>query len=235
MFEQLIESSAHRQPGFGQTVLSMAIHAGIFCGAVTFTRSAATPPVAIPADTMMIWMNPSTARFRNPIPAHVLARGFSTPIVPAVDVPNHFPVVVPGPSYLPIDPRSVFGNDRGTTRGVDTMSGVGTGPGFAEDVYLAAEVDEAPERVAGAQCSGVYPSGFKSAGIEGTVVLQFVVNQNGRVEAGSVRVVESPMPAFATAAEEGLLGAGCHFKPGRSRGQPVRVLVQQPIAFRINR
>ncbi len=69
----------------------------------------------------------------------------------------------------------------------------------------------------------------RKAGIEGRVIIQFIVNEQGSVE--DPRVVRG-------------IGGGCDeealravrqakFKPGRQRGQPVRVQYSLPIVFKL--
>jgi hypothetical protein len=62
--------------------------------------------------------------------------------------------------------------------------------------------------------------------------MQFVVNTDGKVDPGSLKVMNSTHKAFEDPAKDALLK--CPFKPGRSRGQPVRVLVQQAITFKLS-
>lgn len=74
-----------------------------------------------------------------------------------------------------------------------------------------------------------YPEMARKAGIEGRVIIQFIVNEQGRVE--DPRVVRG-------------IGGGCdeealrvvkkaEFEPGRQRGQPVRVQYSLPIVFKL--
>ena len=75
-----------------------------------------------------------------------------------------------------------------------------------------------------------YPEMARRAGIEGRVIVQFIVNENGQVE--NPRVVRG-------------IGGGCDqealrvirevkFKPGMQRGRPVRVQFSLPIVFRLS-
>ena len=74
-----------------------------------------------------------------------------------------------------------------------------------------------------------YPEMARRAGIEGRVTIQFIVNEQGRVE--NARVVRG-------------IGGGCdeealrvvsqaRFVPGLQRGRPVRVQFSLPIVFRL--
>lgn len=74
-----------------------------------------------------------------------------------------------------------------------------------------------------------YPEIAKKAGVEGRVIVQFVVNEQG--------MVENPVVVRG-------IGAGCdeeaikavqtaRFTPGRQRGQPVKVKMSLPITFKL--
>ena len=74
---------------------------------------------------------------------------------------------------------------------------------------------------------------LRDAGIEGSVVYEVVIGIDGHPEPESLRLVSSSNKAFERPARDVILGSV--FRPGRMRGQPVRVLVRQPIAFQIIR
>ena len=76
-----------------------------------------------------------------------------------------------------------------------------------------------------------YPPLLKDAGIEGKVVYEFVVGVNGHPEADSFKLISSDQKAFDRPAKDLIMGSV--FRPGRMRGQPVRVLVRQPVSFTI--
>ena len=78
-----------------------------------------------------------------------------------------------------------------------------------------------------------YPSMLQSAGLEGDVRAQFVVDTLGRVEQRSFRALESSHDLFAAAVREALSRA--RFKPAEAGGRKVRQLVEQTFTFRITR
>lgn len=99
-----------------------------------------------------------------------------------------------------------------------------------EDFFVV--VEQMPELVGGmAELQGCvnYPETARKAGIEGRVIVQFIVNENGKVE--DPRVVRG-------------IGGGCdeeaikavkdaNFKPGRQRGKAVRVQYSLPVIFKL--
>ena len=78
-----------------------------------------------------------------------------------------------------------------------------------------------------------YPSMLQSAGVEGDVRAQFVVDTLGRVEPGSVRVLETTHDLFASAVRDALSRA--RFKTAQAGGHKVRQLAEQVFTFRISR
>lgn len=75
----------------------------------------------------------------------------------------------------------------------------------------------------------VYPPLALQAGVEGTVYVQFIVDETGRVI--DPVVVRSPNDLLARAAVEAVLT--CEFRPGQQRGRPVRVRFTMPVKFQL--
>jgi protein TonB len=99
-----------------------------------------------------------------------------------------------------------------------------------EDFFVAVEqMPELKGGLADLQKKINYPERARKAGIEGRVIIQFIVTENGTVE--DPRVIRG-------------IGGGCdeealrvvkqaQFEPGRQRGNPVRVQYSLPIIFQL--
>ncbi len=117
-----------------------------------------------------------------------------------------------------------------------------TGPAQS---YFEYQLDEPVQQVTG---SGrpTYPAAQKAAGIEGTILAQFIVGTDGAVEAESFKVLkgsitggdatvktttgtERDVAAFEAAVRDAI--ASARYVPGKLHGTPVRQLVQQPFVF----
>ena len=97
--------------------------------------------------------------------------------------------------------------------------------------FTVGTVDRPPERLS---CPPpAYPRMMLHRGIEGTVVVQAVVDTNGRVERESVEVIASTDSAFNQPAIE--MVCGCVFVAGRVSGHAVRVQIQLPVQFSVIR
>ncbi len=99
-----------------------------------------------------------------------------------------------------------------------------------EDFFVV--VEQMPELIGGMkelQSCVNYPEMARRAGIEGRVIVQFIVNEQGKVEEPRV------MRGIGGGADEEALRCvqQAEFKPGRQRGQPVRVQYSLPVVFKL--
>jgi protein TonB len=78
-----------------------------------------------------------------------------------------------------------------------------------------------------------YPEILKSAGVEGEVLAQFIVDTTGRAETGSFKVLKTSHELFALAVKNAL--PGMRFLPAEVGGKRVKQLVQQPFVFAIQK
>ena len=78
-----------------------------------------------------------------------------------------------------------------------------------------------------------YPAELREAGVEGTVIVQFVVDQNGRVELPSLKVLKSDNEAFTAAVRAAL--ADAVYDPAVVKGRAVKQLLQEPFQFSLRR
>lgn len=75
-----------------------------------------------------------------------------------------------------------------------------------------------------------YPSDAQNKGVQGRVVVQFVVNTDGKIEdAHVVRSVQSELDKEALR----VINSMPNWKPGKQKGEVVRVKYTVPIAFRL--
>jgi protein TonB len=93
-------------------------------------------------------------------------------------------------------------------------------------------VEERPELIGGMaalQNAVEYPEFAKKAGIEGRVFVQFVVDEQGNVQNPTVtRGVHKLLDQAAVEAVKEM-----KFKPGKQRGQAVKVQMSLPVTFRL--
>ena len=99
---------------------------------------------------------------------------------------------------------------------------------IAGDVYREAEVQERPHRTSGPALT--YPAPLLLSRTSGRVIIEAVIDTTGRVEDGTVRVIESSDARFNQAAKDYVRAA--RFTPGRIAGRAVRVRFEMPVAFK---
>ena len=75
----------------------------------------------------------------------------------------------------------------------------------------------------------LYPRILQDAGIGGTVIMQFVIEPDGSVDMSSVKVIDSPHEQLSDASIKAV--ERFRFRPGRYKGENVRVLIQMPITW----
>ena len=76
-----------------------------------------------------------------------------------------------------------------------------------------------------------YPTSLLEAGVQGIVVVEFVVDSTGRVDLSTVQVLNSSHPEFTAAVEAAL--AEMKFRPAWRAFRHVRQLVQQRFSFEL--
>jgi len=97
----------------------------------------------------------------------------------------------------------------------------------AEQTYLDFQVEQAVKpRTAPAP---VYPERLRSAHIEGHVLVQFVVDDHGRPDMGTFKVLKSSDAELTESVKHAV--SGMSFFPAESAGQKVKQLVQLPFTF----
>ena len=236
MLNVLLESRARRPRRVGSTLASALVHAGLIAGAVALTlphRVDARPHTDPPHGPVIFTVPP---RPSPPTPSTGTRSASAAPVsgptptridIPVV-IPDHLPPIDVGPA---IPPDQIIIGGSGARLGSPMSGGSSslTGTGGVVDELL---VDRAP-RLMGNAPEPKYPASLRAAGIEGRVVVQFVVDTLGRAEVGDLQVVETPHVLFVDAVRSAL--ARYRFTVGEAAGRKVRTRVQLPFVFTLTR
>jgi protein TonB len=118
------------------------------------------------------------------------------------------------------------GDDEGGGRGKG-----GLGSGSSGKAYDENQVDRAVQVTRPA--TPRYPEALKSVGIQGAVLMHFIVGADGRVEPGSIEVLSTPHKLFADAVRAALLNT--RYRPAEAGGRAVRQLVEQSFTFKLEK
>ena len=105
-------------------------------------------------------------------------------------------------------------------------------PTVATAPYFEFQVEKQAQQTPGAGRIR-YPDSLRTANVEGEVLAQFVVDENGQTEPGSFKVLKSDHPLFSLAVQTAL--PGMHFSAAEIGGKKVRQLVQQPFTFTLSK
>ena len=97
------------------------------------------------------------------------------------------------------------------------------------EVFEEGETDERPVPVATTPVG--YPLEARERGIEGTLVVFFIIGHDGKVK--SIDVQKSPSPIITREAKRTI--SGWRFKPGKKKGIPVNVRAKKEITFKLQK
>jgi periplasmic protein TonB len=121
---------------------------------------------------------------------------------------------------------SASGKEGGTAGGTGTKEAVPT-----DHPYTEFQVEQQVQAISGTHVD--YPESLRTTGVEGEVQAQFVVNEQGRAEPGTFKVLNSANGAFTDAVRRAL--SGMRFRAAQIGGQKVSQIVQQTFIFKLNK
>ena len=236
MFNRLLESNKKRQRRLGGVLVSTILHTLLIALAVRATLLTAATPRPPRTDILPIYNpppppepieSPSTVKPSN-------GRHTETPLAPPKELKLLGPLDLdvkgipdPVPSGSLIHDGDFAPTSIGPRCECPLAPNVKPGEPFTKDI-----VDKPVLAIPGTG-NPRYPVALQSAGLEGDVRAQFVVDTLGRVERASVRVIDTTHELFAAAVRDALTRA--RFKPAEAGGHLVRQLAEQTFTFRITK
>jgi periplasmic protein TonB len=234
MFQALIASRVTRTRSVGGSLVSVVVHASIVGALVVATAHATVAHVSEQRETAVKFTTttppppppaPATPKVFTAAP---VAKGFLVLRTP-IDIPTSLPPI--DLSVPPTNPDDVtgIGKPGGRANGLDGATGIAPA---LNGVFLESEVEK-PVMVLPGTTGPAYPEMLRSAGIEGQVLAQFVVDTTGRVELATFQVLDSPHPLFVAAVRRAL--SRIRYLPAEARGARVAQLVQQSFQFTVGR
>lgn len=224
MFNNLLESKPQKQRSATSTAMSMVLHAVLIGLAVKATLQATQEKEKIEEKVNFVEVKKDEPPPPKPPPQEAPPPPQSFQVLTApVNIPNVLP---------DIDLTAKLTNEADFSgKGVESKKG-NTGPAKPEgDQPYFEFMVEKPVTEASNTTRPRYPDILKSAGVEGEVLAQFVVDTIGRIEPGSFKVLKASHPLFEAAVRSAL--SGMRFIPAEVGNKRVRQLVQQPFVFAI--
>jgi TonB family protein len=207
-------------------IAALSAHLAIILAAVYGTAQPIVAPVVTRRDTLLIEL-PTTrsgegTEHGGSVPAP--PRLPTAPLLPAFRLDQPTPTVS---LTVAADPGALAVLREAAVRDMGTLGAASEGttplPVSALDELPALLNDLRPR----------YPEELRAATVNGEVVIEYVIDRNGRVLANSIRTIRSDHPAFTRSVREALLTA--RFRPGKRGGRSVPVLVRQRIRFETDR
>jgi TonB family protein len=230
VFDMLIESKKTSQYGgaFGGGAFSIVLHAVLITAAVYATMHAKE---VVRKVQHVYDITLQTQEKKEPPPPQQELRTVAAPPkgFQTLAIPTNIPINIPPPSANTSFNAADF-SGVGVEGGI--ARGVGTGPVIRTDQpYLESVVEERPEMINHPVLH--YPEILRQAGIEGHVMVGAIIDTLGHAERGSITVLSSTNALFDQPSKEAV--ASSVFRPGRIAGRAVRVRVQIPINFTLNK
>ena len=237
MFNNLLESKPKKQRSTGGLVFSGILHALLGVGAVYGTLQAKEKfdkPKAEKVDFV-------NTQKKEPPPPKEEPKPMPKQVVVAPPPPKGFQVLtapIKVPDVLPDIDLSKKVTDEADFSGKGVQGGVakgvvgGTGPVNTDQPYFEFQVEKQVQQIPGTG-NLRYPDMLRSANVEGEVLAQFVVDADGRYEAGTFKVLKSSHELFTQAVKNAL--PNMRFYPAEVGGKKVKQLVQQPFTFSLTK
>ncbi|HSJ63872.1 MAG TPA: energy transducer TonB [Gemmatimonadaceae bacterium] len=234
MFNNLIESKPTKQGSVGQSITSIILHGGLIALMVVVTANAGIQQDEKAAQEDIQFMEapknepPPPEPDRPPPPPDVVAappppKGFQVLTAP-IDIPDKIPEVDLSKAVTDEADFSGKGVQGGIARGVEG----GTAPVVSDQPYFEFQVEK-PALAREGNPQPRYPEMLRSAGIEGEVIAQFVVNEDGRADMSTFKSLSSSHAQFTAAVRAAL--PQMRFYPAEVGGRKVKQLVQQAFKF----
>jgi periplasmic protein TonB len=220
MFTTLIESTPHRKPSSAASLISAVFHSTLIAAAIYATASGAASDAVATAATQaekILWVKPSAQPPSAPAKPAPKPKAKARPVVAPKQVPTTTPPIDPNAQPTP-EP------DAGATSNLAVGGAPGAFNSFEVDVEVVAVASSIRPQ---------YPEMLRSSGTEGQVIGQFVVNEKGRVDRKTWRVISSTHQLFSDAVSRAL--PQMRFKPAKIGGKPVSQLVQQLFVFKLDK
>lgn len=229
MLETLLESKSKRERSAGGAIVSVTAHTALIAAALYATAQARVQPAGITEVVRPVYFpsNPHPVQPGSPVTSpqrrfDVRSLRFVAPDVdikvPSVDITT----IVSKPGDFSPGSIASSGSNGGEERGE-----------YSADAPFRADQVEKQVAVVAGSASPRYPEVLRSSGVEGRVIAEFVVDEQGRAEVGSLRFVRSDNVLFEDAVRVAL--RRMRFIPAEVGGVPVRQLVQMPFVFTLSR
>lgn len=256
MMNTLLESRPRKTRSTGGTVFSVVFHSAIVLFAVFATARASVvkddkpkevkvnfiktaeqpkpvekkPEPPPPAKKPVVQHHDATAPAPTPVAP---PKGFKTLVAP-IAISTKIPDINPSVKAINPDDFTGTGAKGGSADGEAGSNGATAGAAGGVDPntpYTDFQVERVVSAISGTNIP--YPEGMRASGVEGKVEAEFVVDENGRVQVSTFKVLDATNDLFAAAVRNAL--SRMRFRPAQIGKTNVSQVVQQAFVFKLNR
>lgn len=234
MFDNLLETKKKKERSIGTTIISAILHGALITGAVYATLNAGQSDDRAKVEDVKFVDNTPKEEPKpkdEPPPEKVITNITPPKGFQVLTAPVEIPDVIPDVDLTKKATDESDFSGKGVAGG--TGKGVGSGPPIDSNQPFFEFQVEKPVVPAPGSPQPRYPEILRSAGVEGEVLAQFVVDTSGRVEMNSFKVLKSTHDMFIAAVRNAL--PNMRFIAAEVGGRHVKQLVQQPYVFAITR
>jgi periplasmic protein TonB len=229
----LIESERPSRRSLGGTFVSIVLHASLISLAVYATAHAREVSVKVPIDTVTLIYPPQPKKSPHTPkapdapaqPSHPSTPDLPREPVPRapIDIPDRLPPIDSSLGRIPAESLFTSAVPGTGKHGAGSVTGSDSG-----EPMIASQVDK-PAMAHEGNPIPEYPSLLERSRIEGSVLVQFVVDTLGRADMQSFKVLDSSNELFAQSLRSTL--PKWRFYPAEAGGRKVKQIVQLPLKF----
>ena len=236
MFNQLIESKPQKQKMAGGTLFSIIFHGTLIAVAVVLTARAGIADDKTKAEKIQfveVKKEAPKPKEPPPPPKDVVVKAPPPKGFQVLQAPVNIPIKIPDIDLS----KKVTNEDDFSGKGVKGGAANGVAGGVpqkidANQTYFEFQVEKPVAQIPGTGAPR-YPDALRSSGVEGEVQAQFVVDEDGKAEVNSFKVLKATNDLFANAVRTAL--PNMRFYAAEVGGHKVKQLVQQSFQFKLDR
>ena len=237
MFNQLLESKPKKQKLAGGTLFSIVMHGGLIAAAVAATAGAGIADDKTKAEKIQfVEMKkeppPKPKEPPPPPPKEVVMKAPPPKGFQVLRAPVEIPIKIPDIDLSKKVTDEADFSGKGVKGGIAKGVEGGTAIVDPNQTYFEFQVEKPVSQIPGTGTPR-YPDALRSSGVEGEVQAQFVVNEEGKADVGTFKVLKATNDLFASAVRSAL--PNMRFYAAEVGGKKVKQLVQQSFQFKLDR
>jgi protein TonB len=235
MFTTLLESKPKRDKNPGGAIASVILHAGLIGLAVAVTLNAGLRSAKEHREEDVKFVQPKAPPKPEP-PKPPPPQTTVTPPPPkgfqVLTAPINIPTKIPDVDLSKAVTNEADFSGKGVEGGVAKGVAGGKGPVNPDQTYFEFQVEK-PALAKEDNPRPAYPSMLESAGVEGEVLVQFVIDTLGKADMSTFKVLKTSNDLFTQSIRSVL--PRLRFYPAETGGRKVREMVQYPFSFAKNK